>query len=186
MIKKLPRETWKHLPITGGKPLLKKYALSSNGRIASYNKDIYSDGKLLYGSTTTGYKTLNLHRSGHNGTIYIHREMAKLFVKKPSPKHKYVIHLNHKRSHNYISNLRWATTEQMIDHQQKSPAKIAYKEVQANRTIGRKLNATQVKAIKKTLSSKKRELTIKQLAKKYKVSQMTLYRIKSGENWGRI
>jgi DNA-binding Xre family transcriptional regulator len=32
----------------------------------------------------------------------------------------------------------------------------------------------------------KRKLTYKQLAEKYGVSEMTLYRIKSGENWGRI
>ena len=74
----------------------------------------------------------------------------------------------------------------MIEHQQMSPSKIAYKEVQANRTVGLKLTAAQVKAIKKILSSKTRNITIKQLAEKYGVSEMTLYRIKSGENWGRI
>jgi DNA-binding MurR/RpiR family transcriptional regulator len=29
-------------------------------------------------------------------------------------------------------------------------------------------------------------MTIKQLADKYNVSEMTMYRIKSGENWARI
>ena len=82
--------------------------------------------------------------------------------------------------------LKWATLEEMIDHQQKSPAKIAYKKVQANRTVGLKLTASQVKTIKKTLSSSSRQLTIKKLADKYGVSEMTMYRIKSGENWGRI
>ena len=71
-------------------------------------------------------------------------------------------------------------------HKQKSPAKIAYKKVQANRTVGLKLTATQVKTIKTTLGSKSRKQTIKQLAEKYGVSEMTMYRIKSGENWGRI
>jgi hypothetical protein len=74
----------------------------------------------------------------------------------------------------------------MIEHQQKSPAKIAYKIKQANRTEGLKLTATQVKKIKGILKNKKRTITIKQLAKNYKVSEMTMYRIKSGENWGRI
>jgi Mor family transcriptional regulator len=74
----------------------------------------------------------------------------------------------------------------MIAHQQKSPAKIAYKKVQANRTVGLKLNAGQVKKIKEILNDKNRSITIKRLAKKYKVSEMTIYRIKSGENWGRI
>jgi DNA invertase Pin-like site-specific DNA recombinase len=58
--------------------------------------------------------------------------------------------------------------------------------VQASRTVGLKLNATQVKSIKKLLEDPKRKLTYRQLAEKYDVSEMTLYRIKSGENWGRI
>jgi DNA invertase Pin-like site-specific DNA recombinase len=87
---------------------------------------------------------------------------------------------------NRASNLKWATQEEVAKHQQKSPAKIAYKAVQASRTVGLKLNATQVKAIKKLLEDPKRKVTYRQLAEKYGVSEMTLYRIKSGENWGRI
>lgn len=186
MVKKLPGEVWKHLPFPGWKQLRKKYALSSSGRVASYSEDVNEDGKLLNGSLTTGYRTLNLHRPDSNGTLYIHREIAKLFLKKPSPKYKYVIHLNHNKTDNTLKNLKWATLEEMIAHQQKSPQKIAYKQIQATRTKGLKLNATQVKTIKKSLNDPKRKLTIKQLAEKYGVSEMTLYRIKSGENWGRI
>ena len=186
MIKKLPNEVWKPLQFPGWKHLRKKYALSSHGRIASYTEDVVEDGKLLQGSLTTGYRTLNLHRPGNNGTLYIHREIARLFLKKASLKAKYVIHDNHNKLDNNVKNLKWATLEQMIEHQQNSPAKIAYKKVQANRTEGLKLNAGQVKAIKKTLTDKNRKLTIKKLAEKYGVSEMTMYRIKSGENWGRI
>ena len=186
MIKKLNAEVWKPLQFPGWKLLRKKYALSTTGRIASFSDDILEDGKLLNGSLTTGYKTLNLHRPGNNGTLYIHREIAKLFLKKKSVKEKYVIHLNHDKTDNSVKNLKWASLEEMIGHQQNSPAKIAYKQVQANRTVGLKLTSTQVKAIKKTLGSKNRQVTIRQLADKYSVSEMTLYRIKSGENWGRI
>lgn len=186
MIKKTAGEIWKPLQFPGWKNLRKKYALSSLGRIASYTEDIYKDGKLLQGSLTTGYRTLNLHRPGNNGTLYIHREVARLFLKKPSPKHKYVIHKNHKKLDNAVKNLKWATLPEMIEHQQKSPAKIAYKKVQASRTTGLKLNAAKVKAIKKILNDENRKITIKALADKYGVSEMTMYRIKSGENWARI
>jgi hypothetical protein len=135
---------------------------------------------------TTGYKTLNLHRPGNNGTLYIHREIARLFLKKPAVKYKYVVHLNHNKLDNSVKNLKWATLDEMIEHQQDSPAKIAYKKVQANRKVGLKLNAEQVKGIKKVLNNKNRNVTIKQLAEKYGVSEMTMYRIKSGENWGRV
>jgi len=186
MIKKLAGEVWKPLIFSGWKQLRNRYAVSNTGRIASYKKNILTDGKLLSGSLTTGYRTLNLHRPNNKGTLYIHREMAKLFLKKPSPAYKYVIHRNHNKLDNKISNLKWTNLEQMIDHQQNSPAKIAYKEKQANRKEGLKLNATQVKKIKSILNSKNRNITIRRLAQKYGVSEMTMYRIKSGENWGRI
>ena len=125
MIKKLPGEIWKHLDFDGSDELRNKYAVSSLGRIASYKDDVLQDGKLLNGSLTTGYKTLNLHRPGHKGTLYIHREMAKLFLKKPSQKNQFVIHKNHNKLDNSIKNLKWATLQEMIRHQQNSPAKIA-------------------------------------------------------------
>src|SRR4030095_14841556 len=136
--------------------LRKKYAVSSSGRAASYSDDVIEDGKLLSGSLTSGYRTLNLHIENGNGTIYLHREVAKLFCKKPSPKHKYVIHVNHKKADNNYKNLKWATLEEVSSHQQKSPHKIAYKKKQANRTEGLKLNATQVKSIKDAIKSPNR------------------------------
>jgi hypothetical protein len=186
MVKKIPGEVWKPLQFPGWKHLRKKYALSSSGRIASFTEDVIEDGKLLQGSLTTGYRTLNLHRPGNNGTLYVHREIARLFLGKPGSKNKYVIHQNHNKLDNAMKNLRWATLEEMIEHQQSSPAKLAYKKVQANRSVGLKLNAKQVESIKKTLVDKKRKITIKKLAEKYGVSEMTMYRIKSGENWARV
>ena len=112
--------------------------------------------------------------------------MAGLFLKKPTSVHKYVIHRNHNKLDNNIKNLRWATLDEMIDHQQKSPAKLAYKEKQASRTEGLKLTASNVKKIKHILNNKKRDITIRKLAENYGVSEMTMYRIKSGENWARI
>src|ERR1700737_1356272 len=125
MIKALSSEVWKPLQFPGWKQLRNKYPLSSHGKIASYKTNVLQDGKLLQGSITTGYKTLNLHRPGNNGTLYIHREIARLFSKKASTKHKYVIHVNNNKLDNAAKNLKWATLEEMINHQQKSPAKIA-------------------------------------------------------------
>ena len=159
-MKKVTGETWRPLQFNGWKHLRKKYALSSHGRIASFTEDVETDGKLLQGSLTTGYRTLNLHRPGDNGTLYIHREIARLFLPKPSAKAKYVIHTNHNKLDNSVKNLRWASLPEMIEHQQKSPAKIAYKKVQANRNEGLKLNATQVRSIKKMLDDSRRKVTI--------------------------
>ena len=186
MIRKTAGETWKPLRFPGWKEARRRYAVSDLGRLASYGEDLHADGKLLEGSLTTGYRSLNLHRPGSGGTIYIHREVAKLFLKRSSPRQKYVVHLNHDRLDNRAANLRWTNREEMAAHQQDSPAKQAYKERQASRSKGLKLTAAQARAIKKTLADPKRRLTYRQLAEKYGVSEMTLYRIRSGENWGRI
>ena len=115
--------------------------------------------------------------------------MAKLFCKKTSPRCRYVIHINHNKTDNKASNLKWATVEEMAAHQQKSPQKIAYKKLQKERSStqkGLKLTPVQVKTIKKIIQDPNRTVTYKQLAKKYGVSEMTLYRIRSGENWGAV
>ena len=186
MIKKLNGEIWKPLKFKGWQSMRNKYAVSSHGRAASYKEDVVDDGKLLDGSLTSGYRTLNLHLNGTNGTLYLHREVAKLFNKKTSPKQKYVIHLNHIKTDNNVKNLKWATQKEVNDHQQKSPVRLEYKKAQSNRKKGLKLNATQVKAIKSMLSNPRRKLTHQQIADKYNVSPMTVYRIKSGENWASV
>lgn len=186
MIKKIKGETWEQIKFAGSKTMRNKYAISSHGRAASYKEDVHEDGKLLGGSLTSGYKTLNLHIDGKNRTLYFHREVAKTFNKKDSPKQKIVIHINHDRTDNKTRNLKWVTQQEANAHQQKSPKKLAYKKVQTERTKGLKLTATQVKAIKKILENPRRKLTNQQVADKFNVSTMTIYRIKRGENWGQV
>ena len=62
MVKKLAGESWKPLSFSGWRQLRNRYAVSGVGRIASFKQDVVKDGKLLRGSLTTGYRTLNLHR----------------------------------------------------------------------------------------------------------------------------
>lgn len=186
MITKVKGEIWKPLKFQGWQRMRNRYALSSLGRAASYREDIFEDGKILEGSLTSGYKTLNLRIGESSGTIYLHREIARLFNPKNSSKQKFVIHLNHDKTDNKSSNLKWSSQQEMIDHQQKSPLKLAYKKKQMAQTKGLKLNATQVKAIKTMLSNPKKKLTHQQIADKYNISLMTVYRIKSGESWSLV
>lgn len=183
MIKKLPREEWKPFRFKGYKTMRNKYAISSQGRIASYKDDMFEDGKILKGSVTSGYKTFNLHADGKSSTIYFHREVASHFLPKKNSKEKIVIHLNHDKTDNRIKNLKWVNREESIAHQQKSPARKAYKERQRSRTKGLKLTITQARAIKTSLANPKRRLTNRQLAEKFDVSEMTIYRIQRGESW---
>lgn len=186
MIKKNTKENWLPIRFKGAASLRKKYAVSNLGRVASFTKHIFEDGKLLSGSITSGYKTLNLHVSSGNGTLYLHREVAKLFVPKQSTAHKVVIHLNYNKADNRAKNLCWCTQAKATEHQQLSPKKLAYKKLQAQQTKGIKLSPQQVKTIKTILVNPKRKYTYKQLAEKYLVSEMTIYRIRRGEIWNKI
>ena len=49
-----------------------------------------------------------------------------------------------------------------------------------------KLTETQVKLIKRKINDPNRKTRMKIIAKRYGVSVMQLYRIKSGENWGSV
>ncbi len=186
MIKKIGGEQWKQLQFRGSKSLNKKYAMSSLGRAASYYNDIFEDGKILNGSITTGYRTLNLHADGANYTMYFHREIARLFLTRPSQREKYVIHLNYNKTDNSIKNLQWASQFDLGRHHKTSPVVGDNKKTRKVRSVGLKLSIPQVKALKTAIESPVRKLTYKQLAEKYNISLMTIYRIKSGESWGAL
>ena len=51
---------------------------------------------------------------------------------------------------------------------------------------GNKLTTTQVMRIKKMIFDPNRKTRLKIIAKQFGISEMQLYRIKSGENWGHV
>lgn len=171
-------EKWKELPMkkSAGQ---KRYAISNFGRIASF-ADKIEHGTVLKTRLTQRYPSITIKVGGKNVNYYIHRLVAEQFVRKPSSKHRFVIHLDHKKENNKAKNLRWVTHTDQIAHAKKDPAFLA----QLTPTEGKKLNAEKVKMIKRKLASGKTK--IKALAKQYRVSEMQLYRIKSGENWSHI
>lgn len=190
MIKKLEGEKWRQVTFDGWETMQRKYAVSNKGRVASYAKSVEKDGELLKGSAIEGYSVLRLRVNGGYLALLFHRMVAEAFVKKTSPAHEKVIHLNHKKQDNRADNLKWATKEEVAAHNKKSPAVMAYRkkmeEVIPNIKRGLKLTVAQVKQIKKTLASPKRKLTFKQIAEKYGVSEMAITRINRGENWGHV
>ncbi len=187
MIKVLPNEEWKVFEEAEGK-LKGKYAVSSKGRIASYKKKL-EEGKILKGAITVGYPAIRMRlKDGTKRLFYIHRLMAQLFLPKPSDKHKIVLHLDHMKMNNELENLTWATKREKEIHQVKSPFHLEGILKRKNRiTIqGRKLHFDQVVEIKKVIADPKRTIRFKALAEKYNISEMQLYRIKNGSNWGHV
>ena len=127
---------------------------------------------------------VTIHVGDKTKALFAHHAVAYAFVKKPSPKHKYVLHLDHNKANNAPSNLKWATRAEQIEHSKKSPyvlAAAAHK-VYTGAT-SKKLNEKKVIALKNEIWNPKRKLTFKQLAAKYGIAEMNLYRIKNGELW---
>lgn len=182
MIKSPKNENWKVLQFNKG-VFRCSYAISSQGRLVSFTGSI-QDGSFLKGTLMGGYPTLKLKPEGKNMTLFVHRLVAEAFLPQKSVKHSYVIHLDYNKENNAVKNLRWATKEEMEKHQQKSPAVLAYRSM--NRKKGHKLTDTIVKRIKQMLEDKNRKLTMREIANRFEISEMQLYRIKSGENWGHV
>ncbi len=186
MIKSFWNEEWKDLNFEKG-ALRKKYAISNYGRIVSYI-DKLENGTLVRGGTLRGYKTLPVRPFGKSKTFYVHKLVAEYFLKKEDDDHKYVIHLDYNKENNFIENLKWANKDEMFAHQQKNPVVLEAREKQKGRKTvkGHKLTATQVIRLKKKILDPNRKTRLKLIAKQFGISEMQLYRIKSGENWGHI
>lgn len=157
-----------------------KYKISNYGRVISYfyNKD----GVLLKTSNSNGYKALlNKNKNGKNVRRFIHRLVAEYFLEKPSEDQTMVIHLDNNRTNNYYKNLKWVSPKEKRVHQDKSNPGW-----QKGLRSYSKLTETQVKLIKRKINDPNRKTRMKIIAKRYGISEMQLYRIKSGENWSSV
>lgn len=125
-------------------------------------------------------RTINYHS-------LVHRLVAEYFLKKPSPQHNIVAHIDHDKLNNAVNNLIWMTKEENYAHQKKSPYVLKEKEERKYRrkenSRATKLTVTKVMLLKKLLNNGK---PIKQLVRQFKVTDTQIHRIKRGENWGDI
>lgn len=180
-------EQWKEIEIVEedpAKPRRKKYVISNYGRVVSYISDIES-GKLLKFGIIQGYMAINIGRKIKVSRC-VHKLVAHYFLPDPKPDQTCVIHLDFDKSNNSVKNLQWATREQMYQHQNHNPHVQYARKNHTRRSKGPKLTAVQVKRLKNAINNPDRKRTLKQIAKRYGISEMQLYRIKSGTNWGHV
>ena len=164
----------------------KRYAVSNLGRILSYTeKKKY--GKLLKGSPIQGYPSLKCRINKKEKTYYVHKLVGEYFIEK-TPEDIYVIHKDYNKKNNKVENLAWADKDTMYSHQQKNPTVLKAREKQAlfRPKEGHKLSSTDVIRIKKKIWDPNRRTRLKLIARQFHISEMQLYRIKSGENWSHI
>ena len=170
----------------------RRYAISNRGRMVSFT-DKPENGTLLRGSDTDGYRAAR-YKVEVNGKqvskpVFFYKLVAEHFIPKDSEDQTYVLHLDYVRDNDEVSNLKWATREQMLDHMRKSPHVIRAKKalIEHNtKSDGWKLTATKVMLIKKLLNNPERKTRLKILAKQFGISETHLKRIQSGQNWGHI
>jgi len=190
MIRFYPNEEFKEIILETQHRV--RYALSNHGRLVSYTDEV-KNGTLLKGTLTDGYRTLRLCFQKNNKrtqkAILLYKLVAELFIPKTSEDQLYVIHIDRKRDHDHVRNLKWVNYEEKMQHYKTSPHVIAaHKKVTEfnRRADGKKLTETTVIRLKRILLDPNRKTRMKILAKQFGVSEMQLYRIKSGENWGHI
>jgi hypothetical protein len=173
-------------------PLQLRYAISNFGRLISFTDSI-ENGTLLKGCKQDGYRVMRYKvRIGDKRSekfFYFYKQVAAHFLPLPTADQLHVIHLDHSRDNDAVTNLKWVTKADMLAHHRKSPMVIEAKKKLIEHNIqrdGHKLTSTKVMLIKKRLFDPNRKTRLKMLAKQFGISEMQLHRIKTGENWGHI
>lgn len=183
--------TEKFKEITFDERLKFRYAISNFGRLISFT-DSFTDGRIIKGSTAEGYRLFRYKlRKGdafESKHFFYYKLVAENFLKQKTEDHVYVIHLDHNRQNDVTDNLKWVTKEERTEHHKTSPMVIEAKKrlVQINKTRNHKLSSTDVIRIKKILFDPNRKTRLKMVAKRFGITEMQVYRIKRGENWGHI
>ncbi|MBK8443574.1 MAG: HNH endonuclease [Sphingobacteriales bacterium] len=185
--KTLPGEQWKELKMFEPGALRLNYALSNFGRMVSYT-DNFEEGSLLKGRKLAGYLTFSCRPNGLNKSYLIHKLVAEYFLPKEREDQNYVIHVDYNKMNNNVNNLRWVNRAEVSLHQENNPNIIAMREKRRLEPTykGHKLTATKVKMIKKLIFDPNRKTRMRIIAKQFGITEMQLYRIKSGENWGHV
>lgn len=187
-----PSEHFTELQLEQKKRL--RYAVSNFGRLISF-KENFNEGVLLKPNITNNLKIFRYKIPKEGGGYYhkhimLSRAVAESYVSKPSDLHNYVIHLDFDNLNDHYKNLKWVTEEDKYAHQRINPnvKEGHYKRIEKKKLAqkGMKLTTTQVMRIKKMIHDPNRKTRLKLIAKQFGISEMQLYRIKSGENWANV
>lgn len=179
MIRNYYNEKWKDIVFDDKIAEYEKYKISNYGRILNCKGP---EEVLVKESFINGYQTLPLKQEINKKSTsrYVHKLVAEHFLERGDG--VYVIHLNYDKKDNKVENLKWATKKEKEVHQFSNPD---YINRPKKRTYS-KLTESQVRLIKRKIHDPNRRTRMKMIAKQFGISEMQLYRIKSGENWGSI
>ncbi len=179
MIRNYLNEEWKEIQFDEKIAKKEKYKISNYGRVLNCKTE---KEFLQKESFVNGYQVLrlNLKQKRKWTSRYVHKLVAQHFLE--SNDKPYVIHLNYDKTDNTVANLKWASKNEKETHQFSNPE---FKEKTHKRTYS-KLTETKVKLIKRKVNDPNRRTRLKMIAKQFGVSEMQIYRIKSGKNWSTV
>jgi hypothetical protein len=176
-------EVWKDLKRPVWRPN-EHFKISNYGRVLRLKYD--PEGELMKLSKVGGYKMFTVKKlNGKSEIVYVHRAVAELFLENPLEK-PFVIHHDYDKENNHVKNLAYATQKELSEHHLGNPKVIASKMEALKKPKYSKLNAGRVRLIKRKIFDPNRKTRMRLIAKQFGISEMQLYRIKSGENWGHI
>jgi hypothetical protein len=160
------------------------FKVSNLGRVLRFKYSPRGEFMKLY--SLLNYSVFScVKKSGKSDLIYVHRAVASLFSEQDETR-PFVIHKNFDKKNNHYKNLQYVNREELTAHNLKNPAVIASKLKARENPKYSKLSAGKVKMIKRKIFDPNRKTRMRLIAKQFGISEMQLYRIKSGENWGHI
>ncbi|MBA3679754.1 MAG: hypothetical protein H0W73_00990 [Bacteroidetes bacterium] len=177
------KEIWKTITVNGKKPSV-PYVISNHGHFGVLLDNSGKVERRNFKPTAGSYR-FNVRQDGKAAAIFLYKEVAKAFLKKPSPKHKFVIHKDHNYLNDHADNLLWATQTEHRAHTTFSPNAILSRKKKAivKSAHSQIFNEKSIVTLKKMIWDPKRKLSFKQIAEKFGVSEMQIYRIKTGQFW---
>lgn len=146
-----------------------KYGIGDNGCL--YDIQDPTPKKRAPYINHNGYEEINLRFEGVQKNFRINRLVAEYFYGRPPTENSVCRHIDGNRRNNYASNLDWGTPAQNTADAN-SAGVWGGEDWHSSR-----LTAEEVKAIKASSEPQKN------LAKRYKVSQPTISKIKTGKRW---
>lgn len=179
------KEIWQPTKIQGKKTDLPLF-VSNNGAYGIKKSNGEIDVKIR--KIKHGNERVRIRVQKKQVVISLAKLIGEAFVKRTSSKQTMITHLDYDYTNNKPSNLKWVTPREHREHTKNSPNTLASIKNKAftKSFTAKVLNEKQVIAIKKMIWDPKRKLSYKKLAEKYNVSEMQIYRIKSGELWFHI
>ena len=117
--------------------------------------------------TKKGYNTVKLRKNGHSKSFLVHRLVAINFIPNIHNKSQ-VNHINSIKTDNSVTNLEWCTASENLIHSFKNGTH----NIKGEKNPSSKITNNDAEDIRKSNES------IKELSKKYKISEVSVRKVK--------